>query len=88
MYPTDEIFITAKMAFESRVANEDDNFENFAVYTHLRVLQLEDEPGYVSGLTEFHSNNTGQDFLLVTNKASLNHLVKSPKMTFNGLKCS
>lgn len=59
MYKTEEIYLTAKMTFEASVAHSDNDFENFAVYSHMRIIQADGESGYISGLTEFHSNNTG-----------------------------
>ena len=71
MYKTDEIELTAKMLFVSSAANDDENFENFAIFSHLRVIQAEGESGYVSGLTEFHSNNTGRQNLHLMESVSM-----------------
>lgn len=51
-----EVSLSAKMKFKPSVANDDEDFDNFAIYSH---LQVKDKTGLIHGFTEFFSTETG-----------------------------
>jgi hypothetical protein len=54
---TKEVLVTIRLQFEASAANENNEFENFAVFTHLRMA--EKNTNTVHGMTEFYSKQTG-----------------------------